>query len=801
MLIAIVLSPWLPLPLLALTAILLVLLAAAAAWRTRRSAPRWMVWIALLLRLLALACLCLLILRPETIRTEQVEKRRSILLLVDDTQSLLLRDTDTGPTRAEEGSGALQQLLEGAAARRWEVSGYDAGEKLETRHPTDAHLRGRAPSSPLGERMAEALALATQDPRSSTPCAGILFTDGCVNRGRSMSDAAAVWRDRGVPLFAVLLGRPRDPAPDAQLSGLIIRSGEAQASGAPIRGGSRLNIEAQGALLAGGPTRTGPLADATARLFISGPLTETGALFKEVGTLRHRLPESPAWTPVRLPFAPSLQGLYRVRLALDPIEGERHVENNIVYGSFEVIPPQRRILYIASRLGHNYRSLRDLLVNWDGPPVEVVTDFVTTRNEGEPAAAGMADGIVARWLGEGVPEAQRGGSILWEEPDFARIQPATQAKMRAAIQSGALSVAWILNENAAALRRRLHGSPLEDAFLFTHLEAPGTEPRPAGTECDPAARGHPVMQRIFSGRQGKDPLADLPTLTVCGEFAKPRDGTVVLLRSGTRPLLIVGRVGQGRVAILASGESWRWLAPLRPSGRDSAARGIAEQMYLGLVEWISDSSPRADPPVQLFLPKDEWSLGERLTARVVAHVNDPHQGLQVEHDLTCLGAGVPPPPRWKPWAGDVSAPEGAWDASLPTDTERGRLRAYSGTAGWLERSGEWLLRARVLLPDGRELGQDQIQFVVRGAPLEERSDHPDRDALRQAVEAAGVRNGQTGMLLEPRADEMSKLLTRLAPWMQPETISREIRSPAVSTGGLMGLLILALLVDIWLRRG
>ena len=504
---------------------------------------------------------------------------------------------------------------------------------------------------------------------------------------------------------------------------------------------------------------------------------------------------------MRLSFSPSLPGFYRVRLALDALEGERQLENNIAYGSFEVIPPQRRILYIASRLGHDYRALRDLLVDWDGPPVEVVADFVTARSEGGATAASLADEVLAHWLGEGVPEAQRGGALLWEEPDFARVRPATQAKMRAAIQSGTLGVAWIVNEDAATLQRRLHGSPLEDTFLFARLAPPGTEPRPAGTACDPAFREHPVLQRLFADRQTRDAWSGLPPLTAWGEFAGPREGTAVLLRSGTQPLLSVGRVGEGRVAVLASGESWRWLAPLRPAGRASPAREVATHLYRGLVEWLSDSSPRADPPVRLYLAKDEWDLGERLTARVVARLNDPRQNLQVEYDLVCLGTGSPPPPRWKAWAGDVSNPEGAWDASLATESERGRLRAYTGTAGFLERSGEWLLRVRALLPDGRELGQDRIQFVVRGAPLEERSDGPDRDALRLAVEAAGVRNGQTGMLLDPRPADIARLLSRLEPWMQPETIGREKRSPAIGMAGLLGLLLLALLVDIWLRRG
>lgn len=102
----------------------LAALALAAAWRTRQSWPLWANACAAALRLLALGCAALLILRPESVQRESRETRPPLLVLVDDTQSLRLRDEPGGGTRAESAQPALSALLKGAAARDWEVLAY-----------------------------------------------------------------------------------------------------------------------------------------------------------------------------------------------------------------------------------------------------------------------------------------------------------------------------------------------------------------------------------------------------------------------------------------------------------------------------------------------------------------------------------------------------------------------------------------------------------------------------------------------------------------------------------------------------
>jgi hypothetical protein len=792
----------------------LALLAVAAAWRGRLTVPRWINRSALALRLLVLACAVLLVLRPEVVRQESREQPRRLVVLADDTQSLRLRDTGLGPARAEQGRDALEAFLAGCAARGWQVQAFDAGLRLTPRQPQDHAFRASAPASPLGECLAAAAEHATHAqagaPAATPPAAVILFTDGCVNRGRPLRSAAALLRARAIPLFAVALGEAQPQPPDASLSDLIVRRAEEALLPEPLRAGQRLLVEARGQLLPGGPELTGPLADALARLAVAGPLGKSGAEFVEADALRHRLRTAPAWTPVRLAFTPRAPGFYRLRLGLEPLAGERLLANNVAYGSVEVLPPRKRVLYICSRLGQDYRHLKALFASWDGPPVEVVPDFLRTQAPAEPGGSTPAEEALARWLEEGTPAAwPKGGAVIWEEPDFARLPARTQAKLRAALQSGEVGVIWIVAEPAEALRRRLSGSPLEDAFLFRDLVPSAATDAVGAVSATVAAREHPATRWAFASGAAQDAFRDFSPVAAWGEFAAPREKTAVLLQAGTRPLLSAGAVGDGRVALLATGEAWRWLNPLKSTPGCEAAPRLAGEFLRRLVEWAAAATARDEPPVRVYLAKDSWDLGEPLTARVAVRLANVRDEARVQYDLAALKAGTrSPAPMWAAFGSDVGAPVAAWSGDAPLGGAPGLARVFAGTAGAPGETGEWLLRVRALSPAGEELGQDRVQFVVQGSALEELSVRPDREELEAAVAAAGSSgtdptSGQSlnSQVFAPEPARMQALLDMLAPRMKPEVTTRVTRLPVVSTGSLLFLLVLALAVDIWLRRG
>lgn len=796
----------LPFGAIAFAAALLGALALAAAWRTRRSLPGWANLSSLALRLLALGCAVLLAVRPENVRLETTERRPPLLLVVDDSQSLRLADTAKGPTRAAQARSFLAGFVAGVAERGWDLTAFDAGVQLTPRHFKDDHARAVAPESPLGERLTEAFERASSDSRLPPPAAVVLVSDGVVNRGPPLAQAAATLNRRGVPLFAVVLGEAAPLPPDGEIADLVAnRDAEGPAASEAPRAGERCAIEVRAFLHAQGPERTGPLADSILRLFVQAPpggldpaevpgveKAAEGA-YVEAGSQRVRLRTAPAWTTVKARFIARTPGLYRLRVALEPVQGERNLANNVLHGAIEVLPPKRQILYVASKLGHDYRHLKALFGTWAGPEVEVLADFVKPA-AGENAQEWPVESVLGRRMGEGAAAPGRAATLIWSDPDPTHLSVRTLARLRAGLDTGELGILWIVSEPPPELARRLKGTPLEDAFLFRDFAEPvggETPPQAPPAGALSAARSHPATAFAFaSGTSGPDPFQVFGPTWPAAPLKVPRADTQVLLAAGGHPLLAAGMVGQGRVALLSTSELWRWLTPSRHNyeRRERLAAGMLQQ----LLEWIAGSGSNHEPAVRLFLARDRWELGETVNARVSVRAPVEGEPVKAEYALTLLPAdGSPPlPPQWQLFASDTGLAGGGPGGTLG-------VRVLTGTTGTPQAAGEWLVRVRALRPAGQEIGADRAQLVALGSGLEERSVRPDFTGMESAAQAAGP----GGRALRAELKELSNLFKDLEPLLKAETITKEDRRPAVPAGALLVLTLCALLVDIWLRRG
>jgi hypothetical protein len=177
----------------------------------------------------------------------------------------------------------------------------------------------------------------------------------------------------------------------------------------------------------------------------------------------------------------------------------------------------------------------------------------------------------------------------------------------------------------------------------------------------------------------------------------------------------------------------------------------------------------------------------------------------LEYDLARLGPadpalahGVSRGSQWTPFSG---AAAGGGPAA-------GGPQVCSGPVGTPDGNGEWLLSVRASsagplahgASSGTELGRDRVQFCVQGSALEERSACPDRKALEEAVAAAGAPGGRRGRVLPSDPAQVKGLLDELGPLLEPDRTTIVTRAPVVSVPGLLALLLLALAVDVWLRR-
>lgn len=196
--------------------IILAVLISLMAWRQAVAAPRGVVWLSTLLRLVVL-CIALWMLAQPTIRTiHERLQRKSIALLADASASMLVADA-AGPDgepckRLDEAINLLENaesLWLPTVEAKARVLRYQFSGEVE---PVSAHrwpeLETRTQSAGMSTDLAAALEQAIRDRASSSLQAVVLLSDGGHNRD---SDPLAAASLSGVPVYVVSFG---DPAPE-----------------------------------------------------------------------------------------------------------------------------------------------------------------------------------------------------------------------------------------------------------------------------------------------------------------------------------------------------------------------------------------------------------------------------------------------------------------------------------------------------------------------------------------------------------------------------------------------------------
>jgi len=230
--------------------------------------------------------------------------------------------------------------------------------------------------------------------------------------------------------------------------------------------------------------------------------------------------------------------------------------------------------------------------------------------------------------------------------------------------------------------------------------------------------------------------ADLPALRTLNRVAGIKPGAVVLLAAqnvagaagDARPALAAQRFGKGRAAALLAGDLWRW-----DLARDDPARSDLGTTWRQLVRWLVADVPR---PVELDLAHDAQTgeLRLRIAVRDDSFAAARDARLEVE----------------------IVPPEGAHEGEpfaldpLPSATEAGTWEA----AFRPRRPGPYRARVRAARADGSELGSDEAGWAFEPAAGEFRRLAPDLELLRDLARRTG------GALVDAR--DLDELVADLA---------------------------------------
>lgn len=528
-----------------------------------------------------LAVLLLMCWQPAVSISTLEAHQNAIAVVVDTSKSMDIDDENS--TRLQSAKRVLDSGLLDKLKQKYTVVLYEAGAGLKRVNALE-DLQAHQPSTRLGQVLKQVAA-----ETSTLPLGGVvLLTDGADNSGGLDKDALQTVRAARLPVYTVGFGDevlerdvelsnvqiPRRALPGAKITATatIRQSGFAGRS-------VKLEIKEESKMLA-------------SRIVM---LPADGTSVRENLTL-------PAGEP----------GARTMQVSVSAIDGELNQGNNSVTRSIHVDRRKPRVLYFEGEPRWEYKFIRRAAE--EDANLELVSMLRTTQNK--IYRQGIAN---AKELEDGFPVA------VEELFGFDGI-------MIGAVEAGALNATQLSLLREFADRRGggvlfLGGrvSLSEGGWQKTTAAEmlPVSLPDRKGTfkreetrvNLAPSAGDHPVTRLDEDPAKNAARWAAMPAVADFQEIGPTKPAALTLLEMtapgrGRLPLLVTQPYGRGRVAVLASGGTWRW--QMLQDSKDLTH----EMFWQQLLRWLVSDTPghvRGDLVSNLI--QDEGQVEIRAEAR------------------------------------------------------------------------------------------------------------------------------------------------------------------------------------------
>jgi uncharacterized membrane protein len=596
--------------------------------RLRDAAPNlksWRAWVIWAMQSALVALILFLLWEPAMSVSELSSQQNIIAVVVDDSRSMAIADSD-GKTREAAALAALEGGILAGLRKRFQTRIYKLGNGL-----ANVDTRTGAADSP-GVDAAEPIAPGTITPvepsthigeglkqlaqeTSDLPVGAILLlSDGGENAAAGApgisvgigSDALQALKNRRLPVHTVGFGA-ESMAHDVEIEDVSLAArATANARTATTITLTQHGYAGQNAALT---VRDGEkmLARREIELAANGRL-QTEELFFPVGAA----------------------GAKRLTFAVEPLAGEQNLGNNAVSRPLLVSDAKRKILYIEGEPRWEYKFIRR--AEEDDPTVQLVSMVRTSENkiyrQGISDPKELADGFPVR------PEDLFGYSgIIIGSVAADYFTPLQQELLREYVERRGGGILFLGGREALS-DGGWAASSLND-LLPTFLPPGDHNFRrdPATVELTSAGVESPITRLLDDKGKNAERWRKFTYLADYEDAGSPKPGATVLaeMHAGHRelPLLVTENYGRGRTAILATGGTWRW--------QMSEALGDPSHdlFWQQLVRWLAADSPgpvTAAMPQRLLMDEGHVELAAQVRdgefqpaadAHVAAHIVGP----------------------------------------------------------------------------------------------------------------------------------------------------------------------------------
>lgn len=564
-------------------------LAAWLYWRDRERLSLWQRSTLSVLRTVFFLLLLLLLLRPTLVVVLEGTIRQALLVLVDGSASMNIRDPRTdseeqrraalltatkNPARIELAQAALfgnNTKLAPRLERDLDLNYFRFGQQLETWEPGGGTqpVKAVSPVTALGDAVRDVVGR-----KRGQPVAGILLvTDGANNSGSAPLEAAALAKREAMPLYIYGVGMrsPKDVIVASVLAEDVVFVKDEVPVTVRVRG-------------------QGVRQPVTVRLKVGDQQVDQQeiALTGEGEQI------------VTMKFTPAEAGEVSVQASIEPLPDEVEKDNNAAAKTLRVIDQKIKVLYVERTPRWEFRYLQAAWLR------DRRVELKCLLQEGDPAiASGGRSPYIAR-LPDSREELLKYDVIVLGDVDarrFSAKQMEAIADSVAKFGGGLIFVAGT-SFNPAAYR----GTPLEK-LLPVELEATASPNvgRSIRLELTPAGRASPMLRLTEDAQENLGRWRDLPPIFWITPVSRTKPAAEVLVTDSAKtPVWVLQRYGMGQVLFVGTDESWRW------------RKNVGDRYYAPL--WGQTVQRMAMVRIlggakrtQLIAERQQYSSGERVT--------------------------------------------------------------------------------------------------------------------------------------------------------------------------------------------
>ena len=506
-------------------------------WRLQNAAPEvrnWRAWAVWGMQSAFLALVLFLLWQPAIIVAELSSQQNIIAVVVDDSRSMSIADSDGRPREAVA-VAALEGGVLAGLRQRFQTRLYRLGSEL-TRVDGPREIAPVEPATRIGDNLKR---LATET--SELPVGAIvLLSDGGQNTagtgGSGISrDALEALRNRRLPVHTVGFGR-EESSHDVEIEDVGMAANAITNS----RIAATVSLTQRG--YAGQPAKLTVRDGAKA-------LAEREITLAADG----RIQTEPLF------FSAGAAGAKSLTFGIDPLPGEENPANNAVARPILVSDAKRRILYVEGEPRWEYKFIRR--AEAEDPTVQLVSMLRTSENK--IYRQGISDPGELAGVFPVRPEDLFGyAGIIIGSVDAGYFTPLQQELLREYVDRRGGGILFL--GGRFSLSDGGWGSSTLNDVLPTFLPSGNHNFHRNAATVELTAQGldSPITQLLDDPGKNAQRWKKLTFLADYEDAGAPKPGATVLanLHAGRRklPLLITQSFGHGRTAILATGGTWRW---------------------------------------------------------------------------------------------------------------------------------------------------------------------------------------------------------------------------------------------------